>query len=45
MVRDYSTGPTTQVKEVLDNGLMPKAVERYTDAEKVYDDNSKHPKE
>lgn len=40
LVRDYSTGPSTQTKEILDNGLMPKAVERYTDAEKIYDDNS-----
>ena len=30
-----------QVKETLDNGLMTKAVERFTDAEQVFDDNSK----
>ena len=28
--------PTTHVKEVLDNGAMPKAVERFADAERLY---------
>jgi hypothetical protein len=32
LVRDAS-GPSTSVKEVLDNGAMPKAVERFADIE------------
>lgn len=45
LIRDYGIAPTYQVKEVLDNGLMPKPLERFTDAEKLFDDNSKTPKE
>jgi hypothetical protein len=33
--------PTTQVKEVLDNGLMTKRLERYANAERLSRDNSK----
>lgn len=29
-------GPSTSVKERLDNGLMPKAIERYSEAERLY---------
>lgn len=29
-------GPSTQVMERLDNGAMPRAVERYTDAEELF---------
>ena len=29
-------GPSTSVKEVLDNGVMPKSVERYSEAERLY---------
>jgi hypothetical protein len=32
LVRD-GTGPSTSVKEVLDNGAMPRAVERFADTE------------
>lgn len=35
MVRD-GTGPTSSVKEKLDNGMMPKAIERLSDAERLY---------
>ena len=34
LVRDAS-GPSTSVKEVLDNGAMPKAVERFADIEET----------
>lgn len=33
--------PTTQVKEVLDNGIMTKRLERYADAERLTHDNAK----
>ena len=32
LIRDGS-GPSTSIKEVLDNGAMPKAVERFADIE------------
>lgn len=35
MERDQ-TGPTRQVMERLDNGLMPRAVERLSEAERLY---------
>ena len=31
-----ATGPTSSVKERLDNGIMPKAVERFADTERLY---------
>jgi ribosomal protein S27E len=39
MVRAAS-GPSTSVKEVLDNGLMPKRVERFRDAEEWMKDRA-----
>lgn len=35
------TGATSQVYERLDNGLMPKAVERPKDAERLYKERAK----
>ncbi len=34
------TGPSSQVVERLDNGMMPKAVERLADAERLYRDRA-----
>lgn len=36
-----ATGPSTQVMERLDNGAMPRAVERLADAERLYADRAK----
>ncbi len=36
-----SQGPSTQVMERLDNGCMPKRVERLADAERLYRERSK----
>lgn len=36
------TGPTNQVYEVLDNGLMPHKVERLADAERLFKERSKN---
>lgn len=36
------TGPTSNVKEKLDNGLMPKAIERYSNAEELYQNRNKN---
>jgi hypothetical protein len=30
-------GPTTAVKEVIDNGVMVRQVERFSDAEELFD--------
>ncbi len=35
-----ASGPTAQVKEILDNGAMKRKVERYKDAEKLYKDRA-----
>lgn len=35
------SGPSAQVKERLDNGVMKRAVERYKDAERLYKDRAK----
>ncbi len=40
MIRD-SNPPNTQVKEVLDNGLQPKRIERLRDAEELYRNRKK----
>ena len=34
-------GPTSQVMESLDNGVMRKAVERYSEAERLYRERQK----
>lgn len=36
------TGPTVLVKETLDNGAMPRAVERLKDAEELYRERSEN---
>lgn len=36
------TGPTNQVYERLDNGLMPRAVERLADAERLFKERAKN---
>lgn len=35
------SGPSAAVKEILDNGAMPKAVERFADAERLYHERAK----
>jgi ribosomal protein S27E len=35
------TGPSTQVMERLDNGAMPRAVERLADAERLYEERAR----
>ena len=40
MVRNNNP-PNTQVKEVLDNGLQPKRIERLKDAEELYKNRKK----
>ncbi len=35
-------GPTTNVKEKLDNGVMVRAVERYADAEELFHERAKN---
>lgn len=37
-------GPTSQVTEILDNGLMGRKVERLKDAERLYKERSKNHK-
>lgn len=34
-------GPNTTVHEVLDNGLMPRSLERFSDAQRLYKERSK----
>lgn len=41
MVRNPGKGPTSTVKEVLDDGWSPKAVERFKDSVEVFEDNAK----
>jgi hypothetical protein len=43
MVRDFNA-PGCQVNEVLDNGHMPRKIERLRDAEALYRDRSKRDK-
>jgi hypothetical protein len=33
--------PTTTIKETLDNGCMPKAIERFSEAEELYKSRAK----
>jgi hypothetical protein len=35
-MRRVVAGPSTSIVERLDNGAMPKAVERYSDAERIF---------
>ncbi len=35
--------PSTRVVETLDNGLMPRRLERLADAERIYRDHAKKP--
>jgi len=37
-----ASGPTNQVYEQLDNGLMPRKVERLADAERLFKDRAKN---
>jgi hypothetical protein len=39
------TGPTNQVYETLDNGLMPHKVERLADAERLFKERAKNNKD
>ena len=39
------TGPSSQAKEILDNGLMPRAVERIANAEELFRERAKEVKE
>lgn len=41
-LRRAATGATSQVVERLDNGLMPKAVERLADAERLFQERAKN---
>lgn len=43
MVREIS-GPSSAVKERLDNGYMPRAIERYADAERLFRERNEHAK-
>lgn len=36
LTRREGTGPSTSVKERLDNGSMPRALERFADAERLH---------
>jgi hypothetical protein len=36
LMRRVVAGPSTSIVERLDNGAMPKAVERYSDAERIF---------
>lgn len=36
-----ATGPTSQVKESLDNGVMQKSIERYSEAERLAKERAK----
>lgn len=38
--RRVPTGPTSQVMEKLDNGISPRTVERWSDAERVWKERS-----
>ena len=44
MIRDNNP-PKTQVKEVLDNGNMPRRLERYKDAEELHRNRGKDKKD
>lgn len=39
-LRRKSKAPTTQITETLDNGLMPRKLERLADAEKIHDERA-----
>lgn len=39
-IRRAAVGPTTQALETLDNGAMPRAVTRLTDAERLHRDRA-----
>ena len=41
IMKRRATGPTANVKERLDSGLMVKAVERYADAPRLYHERAK----
>lgn len=40
--RSDPTGPTAQVNEILDNGLMPRRLERLRDAERLYKERAQN---